>query len=39
MLRNFIHIRDNFLSNEECNNLITFFKKIPDKKIYKTWAI
>ena len=35
MLRNFIHIRDNFLSNKECDNLITFFKKIPDKKFIK----
>jgi hypothetical protein len=35
MLRNFIYIKDNFLSNEECDTLIKFFKDIPDKINFK----
>ena len=35
MLRNFIYIKNNFLSDEESDNLITFFKKIPNKEFYK----
>ena len=35
MLRNFIYIKDNFLSYKESDNIITFFKKIPNKEFYK----
>ena len=35
MLRNFIYIKDKFLLNEECDQLITFFKDIPDKRLFK----
>ena len=33
MLRNFIYIKNNFLLNKECDQLITFFKDIPNKKL------
>ena len=32
MLRNFIYVKDNFLSDKECNKLIKFFKNLPDNK-------
>ena len=34
MLRNFIYVKDKFLSEEECDKVIKFFKTLPeDKKI------
>jgi len=35
MIRNFIHIEDNFLLDEECDQVIDFFKKLPEKTFYK----
>jgi hypothetical protein len=35
MLRNFIYVKDNFLFDEECDQIINFFKKIPEKTFSK----
>tara|TARA_Y100001973_G_C5193214_1_gene332357 strand:- start:2067 stop:2615 length:549 start_codon:yes stop_codon:yes gene_type:complete len=35
MLRNFIYAKENFLLAEECDEIIKFFKKIPEKIFYK----
>lgn len=35
MLRNFTYVKNNFLFNDECDQIITFFKNKPEKKFFE----